>query len=202
LINIALAIGVGCFSDGDFLTSTLFVNFAMVIMVALLVRAVYAVQMIQLNRNPPRNNSPKGRERMQKLLFARFDTDGNGTDFAEVQKILEKIDPPVSEAEAAALFRWADVDGSSIIGYQEFSDAINGTPLDLSKLVKRNDVSNADHVRKAGQAKPVRFNVEVCVLSEFNKQYANSVLRRRFFNRFSSPAAIRLFERIPGFAHD
>ena len=100
---------------------------------------------------------------MQKLLFARFDTDGNGTDFAEVQKMLEKIDPPVSEAEAAALFRRADVDESSIIGYQEFSHAINGTPLDLSKLVKRNDVSNADHVRKAGQAKPVRFNVEVCV---------------------------------------
>jgi Ca2+-binding EF-hand superfamily protein len=107
--------------------------------------------MIQLNRNPPRNNSPKGRERMQKLLVAGFDTDGNGTDFAEVQKMLEKIDPPVSEAEAAALFRRADVDGSSIIGYQEFGYAINGTPLDLSKLVKRNDVSNADHVRKLFQ---------------------------------------------------
>jgi Ca2+-binding EF-hand superfamily protein len=147
--DITLAIGLGCFSDGNYLTS-LFVNFGMVTIVALLVGAVYAYQMIQLNRNPPEVDSPKGKERMQKL-FARFDKDGDGIDFAEVQKILEKIDPSVSEAEATALFRRADADGSGVIDYQEFSDAVNGTPLDLSKLVKRNDVSNADHVRKLFQ---------------------------------------------------
>jgi Ca2+-binding EF-hand superfamily protein len=147
--DITLAIGLGCFSDGDYLTS-LFVNFAMVIVVALLVGAIYAFQMIQLIRNPPRNDSPKGKERLQKL-FAWFDKDGDGIDFAEVQKFVEKIDPSVSKAEAMALFRRADADGSGIIDYQEFSDVMSGTPLDLGKLVKSNAVSNADHVRKLFQ---------------------------------------------------
>ena len=147
--DITLAIGLGCFSDGDYLTS-LFVNFAMVIVVALLVGAIYAFQMIQLIRNPPRNDSPKGKERLQKL-FAWFDKDGDGIDFAEVQKFVEKIDPSVSKAEAMALFRRADADESGIIDYQEFSDVMNGTPLDLGKLVKSNAVSNADHVRKLFQ---------------------------------------------------
>jgi Ca2+-binding EF-hand superfamily protein len=147
--DITLAIGLGCFSDGNYLTS-LFVNFGVVVTVALLIGTIYAYQMIQLNRNPPEVDSPKGKERMQKL-FAQFDKDGNGIDFAKVQKILEKIDSSVSEAEAMALFKRADADDSGIIDYQEFSDAVAATPLDLSKMVKRNDVSDANHVRKLFQ---------------------------------------------------
>jgi Ca2+-binding EF-hand superfamily protein len=147
--DITLAIGLGCFSDGDYLTS-LFINFAMVIIVALLVGAVYTFQMIQLIRNPPHTDSPKGKERMQKL-FARFDIDGDGIDLAQAQKIVEKIDSSISEVDSTALFKRADVDGSGIIDYEEFSDAICSPPLDLSKLVKRINVSDVEHMRELFQ---------------------------------------------------
>jgi predicted outer membrane repeat protein len=144
-------IGIGCFSDGNYLTS-LFLNFALVMVVALLVGAIYMYQVIQLTRNPLRdvnNNSPKGKERMQRI-FARFDKDGNGIDYADMQKIVENIDPSpdgVSTVDTAALFKSADTDGSGIIDYQEFSDAVSSTPLDLRKLVKREDVSDVEQVR-------------------------------------------------------
>jgi predicted outer membrane repeat protein len=145
--DITLALGIGCFSDGNYLFS-LFTNFAIVCSVVLAVGVVYIYQKFHLHRNPPDVNSPKGQERLR-AFFARFDKDGDGSvDLAELQLVLQRIDPSVSAASAVAIFKTVDVDRDGNIDYEEFTSAITKPPLNLSKLTKHSGTTDTEKLRQ------------------------------------------------------
>jgi Ca2+-binding EF-hand superfamily protein len=144
--DISFPVGMGCIMKGAYLPG-LVANFVLVLAVGLVVFAIYSYQMAKLYRSGAAIDSASGKARA-KTLFTKFDKDGDGIDMAELKAVVEKLDPSVSDASAEALFKRADADGSGTIDFQEFYTAISSTPLDLSNLVQRGELSSAEQVQQ------------------------------------------------------
>ena len=137
--DISLMIGVGCFSDGSYVTS-LATSFMLVIVVVTLVSVEYLYEMRKVRRKT--EGDVAGMSEPIRTLFDRFDADASGTiELAEMIELVQAIDESVTPAQATALFRWADTDGDGALDFDELL-AVATRPaadggLDLRAMLSR-----------------------------------------------------------------
>jgi hypothetical protein len=139
--DITIMIGVGCFSDGSYVTS-LATSFGLVIAVVALVGLDYLYEMRKL-RSETDMPGPF------RIMFDRFDTDGNGTiELAEMIRLVQAIDETATLEQATALFRQVDTDGNGALDFDEFLAAVKlpstHTGLDLRALLNRQRKADVD----------------------------------------------------------
>ena len=141
--DISFTLGVGCLGKGSYVTG-LATNLAMLCAVVLVVFVVFMEKMRRIN-NP--NNIITKEEELEKMkdLYHRFDPDGDGISWTEMNEIVNKIDDDITEEETQELFERADTDGGGLIDFDEFyaavhddSQAAKGS-LDLKKLVRKQE---------------------------------------------------------------
>ena len=112
--DVSLMIGVGCLSDGAYVSS-LATSFALVVAVVALVGASYLHQIRKLRREAP--GAVADMSGTIREVFDRFDADASGTvDEAEMLELVWAIDESATPEQAAALFRHADADGDGAVG--------------------------------------------------------------------------------------
>ena len=122
--DISFAIAIGCVIDGAYLPSlSLNVGMAIVVVVAVLAVAFFQYKQAQTNGSKVTEEDSRAATR---LIFDKFDKDGDGVELHEVELIVEKVNPSVSAKAVADLFQRADKDGSGVIDFEEFFDAIHG----------------------------------------------------------------------------
>jgi hypothetical protein len=147
--DISLTIGVGCFSDGSYVTS-LATSFALVVAVIILVGIDYLYEMWKVRRETEGAvaNSPSvhggviSRTETLRKVFDRFDKDANGTiELEEMMQVVQEIDESATPEQVTALFRRADTDGDGALDFDEFLAAITqptaSDGLDLGALLSR-----------------------------------------------------------------
>ena len=78
-------------------------------------------------------NDPEVIEHL-KLIFSDFDKDGDGIEWPEVLKILQKVDTAATEDQAQQITAMADKDGSGVIDFTEFLSAVTDPALKSDNL--------------------------------------------------------------------
>ena len=138
--DISFAIAIGCVIDGAYLPSLL-LNVGMVIVVVIAVLAVAFFQYKKAQKSGSKVTEEDSRA-ATRLIFDKFDKDGDGVELHEVELIVAKVNPSVSAKAVADLFQRADKDGSGVIDFEEFFDAIHADvdgaqEFDLRVLVRK-----------------------------------------------------------------
>ena len=119
--DISVLIGVGCYTVNSYITS-LCVNFATVMILALVVLVVYKVQ---LNKMLKEDTDPEELDEQLRNVFDKFDKDKNGINKGDVKKIVLQVNPDVTDQAIDTLFAAADADGGGFIDFDEFRAAVD-----------------------------------------------------------------------------
>eukprot|EP01045_Picozoa_sp_COSAG04_P010697 COSAG04_NODE_661_length_11448_cov_24.495903_2_plen_138_part_00 len=115
-------------------------------LVAVAVGLIYLSEMRALDRADYRPDNEEAAADLREL-YEQFDTDGDGIQLDEVQKIVLKIEPSTASEDVERLFKKADADGSGHIDFEEFHAAVSvsddsSIQLDLGVLVKKKAQAN------------------------------------------------------------
>jgi hypothetical protein len=147
--DVSFTIGVGCFSNGSYVTS-LATSFGLVAAVVVMVGTNYLYQSHKIRRemvsavadSPSVHGSVLNKTELIRAMFDRFDKNKNGTiELEEMIQVIHEIDESASQEQITALFQRADTDGNGALDFEEFFAAITmpvaDGGLDLGALLRK-----------------------------------------------------------------